>query len=106
VEVISVIVLFVLGLVTLWLMWPARRRGSDWRALYESAMTGKNSDVLRTLVYETESVVRSRQKELRKEPSDFLERGELATAETAVIRLKSEKLRWPVLGVESGKKAL
>lgn len=42
-----------------------------------------------------------RQKELRTEPSDFPERGELATAETALIRLKSQKLRWPVLEVQS-----
>jgi len=77
------------------------RRGSEWRAFYESARSGKTSDVLRTLIYEVESAARSRQKELRTEPSEFPERGELATAETALIRLKSEKLRWPVLEVQS-----
>jgi hypothetical protein len=98
VAVISVAVLFALGLATLRLIWPSRRRGADWRELYESAMSEKNSDVLKTIIYEAESAVQSRQKELRSAPSDSPERRELGIAETALIRLKSEKLRWPVVG--------
>ena len=60
-------------------------------------MSENNSDVLQTLIYEAESAVQSRQKELRNEPYDSPERRELGTAETALIRLKSEKLRWATL---------
>jgi hypothetical protein len=98
IEVISVIVLFVLGLVALRILWPGKQQAADWRALYESAMSENNSDVLRTLIYEAESAVQSRQKELRKEPAASPERKELADAATALVRLKSEKLRWPVQG--------
>jgi len=88
--------LFVLGI--LWLIWPKRGRAVDWRLLYESAMSEKNSDVLKTTIYEAESAVRSRQKELRGSPPDSPERTELGIAANALIRLKSEKLRWPVVG--------
>src|ERR1700733_9723476 len=87
--------LFVLGI--LWLIWPKRGRAADWRLLYESAITEKNSDVLKTIIYEAESAVQSRQKELRNSPSDSPERTELGIAANALIRLKSEKLRWPVV---------
>jgi hypothetical protein len=86
----------VLGFVALRLLWPRRQRGSEWRALYESAMSENNSDVLKTVIYEAESAVQSRQRELRNEPPDSPERRELGIAETALVRLKSEKLRWPV----------
>jgi hypothetical protein len=98
IQVISVVVLFILGLVAFWLIWPRKQRGADWRALYESAMSETNSAVLRTLIYEAESAVQSRQKELRNEPYDSPERRELGIAETALIRLKSEKLRWHTSG--------
>jgi hypothetical protein len=97
VQVISIIVLFILGLVMFWLAWPRKQRGADWRLLYEAAMSENNLDVLQTLIYEAESAVQSRQKELRNEPYDSPERRELGTAETALIRLKSEKLRWATL---------
>ena len=90
------VALFVLGI--LWPIWPKRGRASDWRPLYESAMSEKNSDVLKTIIYEAESAVQSRQKELRREPYGSPERQELGFAETALIRLKSEKLRWPAKG--------
>jgi hypothetical protein len=77
------------------LAWPRKQRGADWRLLYEAAMSENNSDVLQTLIYEAESAVQSRQKELRNEPYDSPERSELGTAEAALIRLKSEKLRCP-----------
>jgi len=96
IQVISVVVLFILGLVMFWMAWPRKQRGADWRELYESAMSEIDSDILQTLIYEAESAVQSRQKELRNEPYDSPERRELGTAETALIRLKSEKLRWPM----------
>jgi hypothetical protein len=95
IQVISVVVLVILGLVAFWLIWPRKQQGADWRVLYESAMSEKNSAVLQTLIYKAESAVQSRQKELRNEPYDSSERRELGIAETALIRLKSEKLRWP-----------
>jgi hypothetical protein len=85
IQVISVVVLLILGLVTFW----RKQRGADWRALYESAMSETNSTVLRTLNYEAESAVQSRQKELRNEPYDSPERRELGIAKTALIRLKA-----------------
>jgi CHASE3 domain sensor protein len=96
IQVISVIVLFILGFVAFWQIWPKRQQGADWRALYESAMSETNSAVLQTLIYKAESAVQPRQKELRSEPYDSPERQELGIAETALIRLKAEKLRWPV----------
>jgi hypothetical protein len=98
IQVISVIVLFILGLVMFWLAWPRKQRGADWHLLYEAAMSENNLVVLQTLIYEAESAVQSRQKELRNEPYDSPERSELGTAEAALIRLKSEKLRWPMKG--------
>jgi len=59
-------------------------------------MSEKDSDILQTLVYEAENAVQSRQKELRNESYDSPERRELGIAEVALIRLKSEKLRWPM----------
>jgi hypothetical protein len=61
-------------------------------------MSEKHSAKLQTLIYEAESAVQSRQKELRSEPYDSPERQELGIAETALIRLKSEKLRLPTSG--------
>jgi hypothetical protein len=98
IQVISVVVLFILGLVMFWLAWPRKQRGADWRELYEAATSENNLDVLQTLIYEAESAVQSRQKELRREPYGSPERQELGFAETALIRLKSEKLRWPAKG--------
>jgi len=71
IQVIIVVVLFILGLVAFWLIWPRKQPGADWRALYESAMSEQNSAVLQTLIYEAENAVQSRQKELRNEPYDF-----------------------------------
>jgi hypothetical protein len=96
IQVISVVVLFILGLVMFWLARPRKQRGADWHLLYEAAMSEKNLDVLQTLIYEAESAVQSRQKELRNESYDTPERQELGIAETDLIRLKSEKLRWPM----------
>ena len=90
------VALFVLGI--LWLIWPKRGRASDWRLLYESAMSEKNSDVLKTIIYEAESALQSRQKELLSSPPDSPECTELGIAANTLIRLKSEKLRWPVVG--------
>jgi len=59
-------------------------------------MSENNSDVLQTLIYEAESAVQSRQKDLRNQSYDSPERRELGIAEAALIRLKSEKLRWPM----------
>jgi hypothetical protein len=96
IQAISIVVVLVLGLIAFWQMWPSKQRGADWRALYESAMSEQNSAVLQRLIYEAESAVQSRQKELRNESYDSPERRELGIAEAALIRLKSEKLRWPV----------
>jgi hypothetical protein len=98
IQAISGAILFALGLIAFWQIWPSRQRGADWRVLYESATSEKNSDVLGRLIYEAESAVQSRQKELRNEPSDSPELKELGIAETALIRLKSEKVRWPTTG--------
>jgi hypothetical protein len=77
------------------------RRGSEWRAFYESAREREKFRRAENAHLRSRKRCAVRQKELRTEPSDFPERGELAAAETALIRLKSEKLRWPVLEVQS-----
>jgi hypothetical protein len=97
IQAISIVVVLVLGILAFWQMWPSKQRGADWRALYESAMSEQNSAVLQRLIYEAESSVDSRQKELRNEAYDS-KRQELGIAETALIRLKSEKLRLPTSG--------
>jgi hypothetical protein len=96
IRAISIVFVLVLGLIAFWQMWPSKQRGVDWRALYESAVSEQNSAVLQRLIYEAESAIQSRQKELRNEPYDSPERQEHGIAETALIRLKSERLRWPV----------
>ena len=98
IQVVSVIVLLLLGLGALRIIWPDKGQAKDWRQLYESAMTENNSDMLKTLIYQAESAIQSRQKELRNEPSESPERKELADAATALVHLQSEKLRWPVGG--------
>jgi len=97
VEGAIVAVLLILGLVMLRLIWPWGRTkdAADWRALYESAMSENNADILRTVIFKAEKAVQSRKKELRNDP-ESPERTELAVAKACLIRLKAEKLRWPV----------
>jgi hypothetical protein len=93
---IGLLAVFILGLVLLLPIWPWGRtaNAADWRALYESAMSERNADALRCRVYDAERAVRLRQKEIRNESPDSSERLELASAGTALISLKAEKVRW------------
>jgi hypothetical protein len=94
---IGLVIVFILGLVILLPIWPWGRTANpaDWRALCESAMTERDPNArLGWQIYNAERAVRLRQKEVRNQPPDAPERLELASAEIALVDLKSKKVRW------------
>jgi hypothetical protein len=95
VALIALVVVFILGLVILLLICGGANNATDWRVLYESAMSEQNPNaVLGRNIYIAERAVRLRQKEIRNQPFDSSERLELARAEAALIDRKAKKVRW------------
>ena len=71
----------------------------SWKELYLSALIESDKEKLTGLIQAIEGAIASRSQELLNSPDHHQERSEMATANAALLSIKTQKLGWPPVRV-------
>jgi hypothetical protein len=77
-------------------------RSTEWKSFYEAAIIESDRAELGRRIRECEEALLYRLVELGGNPNYSAERLEIATALAALLRLKSDRLDWPVIRLDDG----